>query len=116
MPAVTVFRHEAVVGEPAQDAVEVVLRDARSRGDLGDGDTGAGGDDLERLLGAWPRALRAPGPLAVGRAAARRDGRRGADGGEGGDGSFQTHVLVAERLELLQARMNLTALQVKKVS
>ena len=118
MPAVTVLRHEAVVGELAEHAVEVVLRDARFLGDLGDGDSGAGGDDLERLLRAWPRALRAPALLAVGVAAASGDGRGcggrgragltaialrrgggGADPGEGGGSRFEARVLVAERLE-----------------
>src|SRR3954451_9040419 len=81
MPATPALRHLALLGEAGHHAVEVVLLDPHRVGELGDGDPGAGLDEVERLVGAGAAAARAAAATAAralraGGARTARSGRR----------------------------------------
>src|SRR4051812_37951883 len=113
VPATPRLRDLALLREAGHDAVEVVLLDPHRVGELGDGDPGAGLDEVERLVGAGAAAARAAAAgaaraLRAAGARAPRSGRRGrglavvADAGQRLLGCLQALVLLHERTQLLE--------------
>src|SRR3954452_20327154 len=81
VPATPRLRDLALLREAGHDAVEVVLLDPHRLGELGDGDPGAGLDEVERLVGARAAAAR---PAAAARARGLGAARARATGCRGG--------------------------------
>src|SRR4051812_48833080 len=128
VPATPRLRDLAVLGEAGHDPVEVVLLDPHRLGELGDGDPGAGLDELERLVGAGAAAARAPaaaGARALGAARARAARCRGgcraatvavaADAGQRLFRRLQAVELVHEWAQLFETLRDLLALFLKEV-
>src|SRR3954464_1880368 len=130
----------ALFGEAGQHAVQVVLLNPHGLRHLGDGDAGTVAHQVKCLVGAGSGAARTPatpaaatGLRATGGSATRgtlrgRCRRRGGGGGAGAAatapaearerlvGSLQLTVLIHERLELLQPRLDLLLLFVEEPS
>src|SRR4051794_24097925 len=126
VPPTPGLRDLAVLGEAGHDSVEVVLLDPHRLGELGDGDPGAGLDEVERLVGAGAAAARAAAAAAAralraAGARAARSGRRrggaavGADAGQRLLGRLQALVFLHERTQLLETLRDLLALFLKEV-
>src|SRR4051812_2869245 len=132
MPAAAFLLDEPVLGQAGKDAVQVVLLDAHLLGDLGNRDPGVALDQRERLGAPRAAALRAPAAAGAGAGAAFAPGRahaRGAPAGaagaaavraagvyavERGGGGLEPLVLVDERPQLLQPRVDLISFLIKE--
>ena len=130
MPAAAGLDDLALLGEAGHHAVEVVLLDPHRLGELGDGDARAGAHQLERLqrrgcrepLGRPRRAGAGAPTRSRARAARGAAARRRAAAGvppltpaERALGRLEPLVLLHERLELLQPRLDLLALLLEEV-
>src|SRR5215218_161136 len=123
MPAAATLADLSLFGEGGHDAIQVVLLDPHRLSELGDRDAGARLDQLERLHGARAAAARAG---ARGAAAAAAPGGAGSGAGGGGGAvaphtrecalcRLQSRVLLDQRLQFLQTRLDLFALLVEEV-
>src|SRR5687767_4961681 len=113
MPALVALDDLSLRFEGGHHAVEVVGVNAHRLRELPDGDSGTRPHELQRLLRPRPAAARAPAPTpARGSLASAAI----ADAGQRRGGLLEPVVLVHERAQLLQPRLDLSALLVKKVS